>query len=157
MAGGFIISDGADQGLYAISGNDLLVRNLVDSGRIIFYAEDSASNQDICAIFDPDGSVDLYHAGVKEFETKAGGVYVTGDCSALTFTDRTPFYDGPAIEEINKIKGKDGKIDHKTLPESVLVVREGQPDGRDLGAMISVLTKAVQEISTEFNELKSLN
>jgi hypothetical protein len=39
-----------------------------------------------------------------------------GNCSALSFTDRTPFYEGDAIAEIANIKGKDGGIDHASLP-----------------------------------------
>lgn len=45
-----------------------------------------------------------------------GNVYITGNCSFLSFTDRTPFYEGDALSEIQKIKSKDGKIDHSTLP-----------------------------------------
>jgi hypothetical protein len=82
-------------------------------------------------------------------------IYVEGDCSALTFTDRTPFYDGDALKEIKKISSKDGKIDHNTLPKTVkadIVVNledgtKAIEDGRDLGAMISVLTKAVQQLT----------
>jgi len=48
-----------------------------------------------------------------------------GTVSALVFTDRTPYYEGDAVSEIKKIKGKakgDKKeIDHDTLPEFVRV------------------------------------
>jgi hypothetical protein len=51
--------------------------------------------------------------------TVVGGIYTTGDMSALTFTDRTPYYEGDALSEITKIKSKEGKLDHKTLPDFV--------------------------------------
>ena len=118
-----------------------------------------------------------------------GDAWFNGDVSALTFTDRTPFYDGDALKEIKEIKGKDGEIDHATLPEFVQVKRKKNValkkleviDGefedvvefkkgdnvyhqlhklekdvdyeeievteRSLGNMISVLTKAVQELA----------
>jgi len=42
--------------------------------------------------------------------------YASGYVSALTFYDRTPHFDGDALSEIVKIKGKNGQIDHTTLP-----------------------------------------
>jgi hypothetical protein len=102
----------------------------------------------------PAGAVELYYAGSKKFATVSGGVYITNDCSALTFTDRTPFYEGNAVEEIKKIKGNSGNIDHSTLPEFARRTHADGSDGRDLGAMISVLVKAVQELSAEVEALK---
>jgi len=43
-------------------------------------------------------------------------LYVTDTCSALVFTDRTPFFEGDAIAEIKKVKGKNGELDHSKLP-----------------------------------------
>ena len=51
-----------------------------------------------------------------ELEVSGDG-YFSGDVSALTFTDRTPFFDGDALAAIKGISGKDGQIDHSTLPE----------------------------------------
>lgn len=39
-----------------------------------------------------------------------------GEVSAGIFTDRTPFYDGDALSKIKLIKGKNGQIDHESLP-----------------------------------------
>lgn len=55
--------------------------------------------------------------GDRWYITGGGDVWATGDVSAQSFTDRTPFYEGDALLEIANIKGKDGKIDHSTLPE----------------------------------------
>lgn len=55
-------------------------------------------------------------AGTGKVSTPAN-FYTSGDCSALTFTDRTPFYEGDALAALKPIAGKDGKIDHNTLPD----------------------------------------
>ena len=136
----FAASGGASQGVIQMSGTTL---NIEMSGEPMIQGT-------------ADGNITLYYNGAISLATVAsGGVYITGDCSALSFTDRTPFYDGPAIEEINKIKGVDGKIDHKSLPDFARVEKNGMPDERDIGAMISILVKAVQELSTELDEIKN--
>ena len=110
--------------------------------------------------------VGLFHHNVLAmYTTSSPGIYVQGTCSALVFTDRTPAYEGDsALEEIKKIKNKDGKIDHSTLPSFArkTIIKEdkdgkGNPveeEGRDLGAMISILVKAVQELSSEIEDIK---
>ncbi|MBE3086827.1 MAG: hypothetical protein IMZ64_11495 [Bacteroidetes bacterium] len=99
-----------------------------------------------------------------------GNIYSSGDISALTFTDRTPFYDGDALAELKLVKGKDGHIDHSTLPvfsqkkfkidstivnpitnDSTIVQVETGEVGRDLGAMISILTKGIQQLTDIVN------
>jgi hypothetical protein len=50
----------------------------------------------------------------------SGNVYITANCSALSFTDRTPGYTGDALAEIAGIRtDDDGNIDHSSLPEFV--------------------------------------
>lgn len=108
-----------------------------------------------------------------------GNVYITGNCSFLSFTDRTPFYEGDALTEIKKIKGKDGAIDHSTLPtfatriikkdimedaeyvtpEGTIVMRpvkvgETEEIGRDLGALMSMFTVAFQQIAARLEILE---
>lgn len=94
-----------------------------------------------------------------------GQVYFSANCSALSFTDRTPFYSGDAVAELRKIKGKNGEIDHGTLPTFVRAKHKvqkqmvpGRPEfgtytgveevanERDLGAMISMMTVAIQQL-----------
>ena len=106
-----------------------------------------------------------------------------GAITAASYTDNTPAYEGNALEDINKIKTINGEIDHDTLPvfaqkEIKKSIYENKKDksgkeikdekgkiekeyvgvevtkGRDLGAMISILTKAVQELSAEVELLK---
>ena len=87
-----------------------------------------------------------------------GDLYVEGNCSAESFTDRTPFYEGDALSEIKNIKSKNGNIDHKSLPKFTQSIKTDL-DGnetieRDLGATISMLTVAVQQLSNEVDKIK---
>lgn len=96
----------------------------------------------------------------------SGDLYVGGSMSALSITDRTPVYEGDAVAELIKIKGVAGKIDHSTLPsfarhttklqvasetekdeDGKAVMVETQEEGRDLGAMISMLTVAIKQLN----------
>jgi FtsZ-binding cell division protein ZapB len=53
-----------------------------------------------------------------------GNVYGTANASFASFTDRTPFYEGDALAEISKISGKNGEIDHSTLPAFAHVTKK---------------------------------
>ena len=110
----------------------------------------------------------------------AGDMYTAKNMSALSFTDRTPWYEGDGIADLKKIKGKDGQIDHDTLPDFAKKIIDGKPNqvnrgkkagadgieyeeveivgknqevGRDLGAMISILTKAVIQLTDKIDDL----
>ena len=112
----------------------------------------------------------------------AGGAYVTFDCdtayttaamyvatnmSALSITDRTPHYEGDALAELRQVRGKTrtvkGKavreIDHDSIPAFARVrvvdtkTNEAR-DERDLGAMISILTVAVQQLDARLDALE---
>ncbi len=89
-------------------------------------------------------------------------IYVVGDCSALTFTDRTPHFRGDALAALKGIKEKkNGQIDHDTLPEFArrvisLMNGEGQifeTPGRDIGAMVSIHTVAIQQLNAQVETL----
>ena len=90
----------------------------------------------------------------------SNSVYIGDNCSAESFTDRTRGYSGDALAAIAKISNnKNGDIDHSSLPpearKRISVKPKGirgrniriETEGRDLGAMISILTKAVQQLS----------
>lgn len=79
----------------------------------------------------------------------AGNAYFSANVSALSYTDRTPYFEGDALAEIMAIKGRNGKIDHTTLPQFAVVkkmVNEKEVQERDLGAMISILTVSMQQL-----------
>ena len=47
-----------------------------------------------------------------------GNAYIDGSLSAETIIDRTPYYDGNALEELSRVKDDgNGGIDHSTLPK----------------------------------------
>ena len=107
----------------------------------------------------PTGS--LYLDSVDNIFLTATNVTVDG-----IFSDTTPAYAGDALLELSTVKSIEGKIDHKTLPPAARTkikrnVRDakGKPtkevveqDGRDLGMMISILTKAVQQLTEIVNK-----
>lgn len=94
-------------------------------------------------------------------------IYIVDNCSALTFTDRTPYFDGDALAQLRPVRGKTrtvkGKaiteIDHSSIPafarKQVRDLKTGeQRDERDLGAMISLLTAAVQQLDARLDALE---
>lgn len=98
----------------------------------------------------------------------SGDIYGTGNCSCLSFTDRTPFYEGDALTELRKVKGKDGEIDHDSLPlftQRVIKIKEevkGKSEivessvkGRDIGATVSMLTVAIQQLANKVETLEN--
>ena len=113
------------------------------------------------------GTMAFYGSGfsfTSSAQLSAGTGYFAGNVSALSFTDRTPFYEGNALAEIKKIKGTatgKGKkeIDHSSLPDFVKVKKKNEDgietDERDLGAMISVLTVAVQQLIEKVEALEN--
>lgn len=150
---------------------------------------------------------------VDIYALKAGSIYQTarfgggnariyGDLYVDGLLDPTPFYQGDALSEINKIKAdKDGELDHATLPafarkravmgerkekvsvpvkqddafekgnlkpdvqldwktgtffkeEEITIEEELHPDGRNIGAMVSLLTRAVQQLSERLEAIE---
>jgi len=65
------------------------------------------------------------------------------------FTDKSKFPDKEVLNDLSKIKTKDGKLDHSTLPDDL---KSGT--GRSLGANISYNTKAIQELLEKINSLE---
>jgi hypothetical protein len=93
-----------------------------------------------------------------------GAGYFDGALTAASYADNTPWFEGDAITEIMKIKGKDGKIDHESLPEFLRTKRivyknnkfvEELTNGRDIGNNVSMLNLAVQQLYNEFQSFKS--
>jgi len=54
---------------------------------------------------------------------RTGIGYFAGALTAASYADNTPYFEGDALTEILKIKGKDGEIDHKSLPDFAYVER----------------------------------
>ena len=96
----------------------------------------------------------------------SNNLYVTNNMSALSITDRTPHYSGDALAELRQVRGKTrtvrGKatqeIDHATLPAFARRQFEHKDgtveEGRDLGAMISIMTVAIQQLADRLDALE---
>ena len=91
-----------------------------------------------------------------------------GTVSAGVFTDRTKAFDGDALAEIGKIKNKNGHIDHDSLPafaranvKKATFDADGKVTGetveveRDLGAMISMHSTALQQVSARIKAIEA--
>lgn len=63
------------------------------------------------------GDVYLGDGSNYAMHTDGTGIYVYENCSAHSYTDRTPYFDGDALSELLQIRGKDGEIDHGTMPK----------------------------------------
>lgn len=96
----------------------------------------------------------------------AGNLWVAGNISGLTFTDRTPMFAGDAVAAIRNIAAKSdtvdgkgwGELDHGTLPAGVLVeVVEDKKTvrRRNLSNMVSLLTKGFQELAGRVENLEA--
>lgn len=138
----------------------------------------------------PDGNVGIGTTNPTSVLHVEGNTYVTGNVSALSFTDRTPWFNGDALSEINKISGSDKNIEHLSLPEFVrrnielkelikpavedcnttLTNKAGDLEckilepavyetkiesGRDLGAMITLQTIAIQQLLKRVEALET--
>lgn len=82
-----------------------------------------------------------------------GACYFLDNVSALSFTDRTPGYNGDALAELkNVVNDAQGRISHKTLPAFARATFTDQATGqqtecRNIGNMVSILTKAIQQLT----------
>ena len=98
-----------------------------------------------------------------------GNAYFDGSVSAASFVDRTPDFAGDGIEALKNVRSKNGMINHKTLPKfaqkkipkTVMTNKEGdvigeteEVEGRGIGEMISVLVKAVQQLTERVEDLE---
>ena len=86
-------------------------------------------------------------------EQSTGNMYVLGDVNCASITDHTPGYNGDALAEMKNITNDArGRISHKTLPAFARAKftdpSTGQEtEGRNIGNMVSILTKAVQQLT----------
>lgn len=96
-----------------------------------------------------DGNVGIGTASPGYELEVVGDIYASGDVSALTFTDRTPFYEGDALAAIKNIKGVDGHIDHASLPAFAQRPIRQYDKATVLGARVPVTENDAWETITE--------
>ena len=100
---------------------------------------------------------DSDEANVANLNTN-GDFYSAGDVSALTFTDRTPVFDGDAISAINAIKSIDGELDHNSLHPFLqkTIIRRNNKFVTEVPIEDALETVTIEEDETEevhvFNE-----
>lgn len=127
---------GAKEWGFVSSAGDLLVRNVTDGVNVIHIYNS--------------GGMSL---GSSVVDPGANNLYVTGDVNCASVTDHTPGYNGDALAEMKNITNDaQGRISHKTLPAFARAKftdpSTGQEtEGRNIGNMVSILTKAVQQLA----------
>lgn len=91
-------------------------------------------------------------------------IYLEGDCSALTFTDRTPYPDKEtAYNAILSMERKDDGLDHTKLHDFVLAKRtkmDGEENevlelGRNLSATVSALVEVNKDLIARIERLEA--
>jgi hypothetical protein len=100
----------------------------------------------------------------------AGAGHFQGAVTATSYVTGSPAYEGDAVSELIKIKSDKGKLDHASLPVFAQATfrkykkpfderfpesgsEEVTEPGQDLGAMISMLTVAIQQIDTRLKAI----
>lgn len=140
-----------------------------DNVGLVWRLGDSPASSDsrwwqIAANYNAYGRLDILRSSANNtyptvqvaYFDKDGNFWTVGDCSALTFTDRTPHFTGDALAAIQKIRpAKGGEIDHATLPEFAISPYQDAAGqwwpGRSLGDMVSVLTVAIQQLAANYD------
>jgi hypothetical protein len=89
--------------------------------------------------------------------TSGGNLWLQGDCSAASFTDRTAGFRGDALSAIQNIRNTPlGDIDHSTLPEFIrskyIDLKGSIKDGRNLGNTVTLLIEAVRQLNKKIDE-----
>jgi len=101
-------------------------------------------------------------AGLRTVNAGCDVMNVEGDLHAASYSDLTPYYAGDAVAELRQVRGvakraklaggksQQMEIDHSTLRafarKRIAMADKTERDGRDLGAMVSMLTRAVQQL-----------
>uniref|UniRef100_A0A6M3J281 Peptidase S74 domain-containing protein n=1 Tax=viral metagenome TaxID=1070528 RepID=A0A6M3J281_9ZZZZ len=145
---GFAHVDKASVGNFALlqSAAGATILN-VATGQSMYFRINNADK----LTMDSSGNLTLGSAGV-------GDLWIGNNCSALSFTDRTPFFVGDALKAIRGIRGGAAGIHHESLPEALrvrVVDSEGQVEyGRDMSATLSMLIVAVQQLLARVDTLE---
>ena len=101
--------------------------------------------------------------------TGAGNTWIKNNCSALSFTDRTPYPETldeawSAIDSQSRLPNgkfkKDKKaeqMDHSGLSDFVKVLdKDGNIEGRDLSATVSSLVEIVKDLRSQINNSRKV-
>jgi len=141
----FLSGDGADyptSRLYIASSGDVGIGTSYpgyglnvyeDNTNVAIYAANVQASTNNYAVYATTSGAGSFNYGIYAGATDAttnyagyfyGDVYGSANASFDSVTDRTPFYEGDALSAIAKISGKDGEIDHSTLPDFAHIIEE---------------------------------
>jgi hypothetical protein len=129
---------GAKKWAIAAGGGDFIIRNGSDGINLLHIYNS--------------GGMSL---GSSVIDPGANNLYVTGDVNCASVTDHTPGYNGDALSELKNITNDThGRISHKTLPAFARAkftdpATGQETEGRNIGNMVSILTKAVQQLTNK--------
>ena len=140
--------------------------NKSNGGETIFYLvqNDTYNNK----------AIEFYGGGETPllFEVNgSGNIWTVGDCSALTFTDRTPYPKTlqEAYDSVLSMGGIDGKVDHAKLnafvksvnvkteynPITKLNEDKGTETGRNLSATVSAQNAVIKDLLARITALEN--
>lgn len=95
-----------------------------------------------------DGAHPLLGCMYDNFGKVGSAAVALNTVAAYTFTDKTVFPSKDILQEVLLIGGKeDDQLDHESLPTALVCEKDGVK-GRNLGATVSYLIKALQECYT---------
>lgn len=86
-----------------------------------------------------------------------GNVWMAADCSALSFTDRTPHPKDlqEAYVSVNSVVGKNGQVDHTKLDKFIQSKdKDGNVEGRNLSALVSAQNEVLKDLLARINKLE---
>jgi len=132
-------------------------RNSSDNGVLEWHQEFStgdAPTWNFVRVNRPDGSGAAFLTAVQI--GWSGNIWIADDCSAKSFTDRTPYPDkATAMASVRSMrrKGKAG-LDHAAL-HSYVKAKAG--DGRDLSATVSAQNVVIQDLLERLEKLEAPN
>ena len=147
------------------------LRLTTDAQPITLNAQPSSYNGTMhyMAIFNPEGTVDLYYNNVKKFETTSAGVTVTGtltETSSIEYKENVqPLEFNEAIYNVNAVKydRKDGSQKdevgviaedlYEILPDLVQT-KDGKPESVKYTKLTMYLLEALKKQNEEIQELK---
>jgi len=132
-------------------------RNAANNGTLEWFQEFTTGDApawNFARVNRPDGSGAQFLTAMMIGWT--GNVWIYDDCSAASFTDRTPYPDRDtalaAVRSMRQAKRATGGLDHEALHEYVRS-RRSEP-GRNLSATVSAQNVVIQELLDRIERLE---
>ncbi|MDD3752838.1 MAG: hypothetical protein PHS16_02830 [Candidatus Colwellbacteria bacterium] len=149
--------------IYGIIGDNSL--NTTEGGRLVFYTSSTKTDAPTEKMrISGAGNVGIgtTNTGTYRLYVSGGDAYFSGDVSAASFTDRTPYPENLGIaydavmsmqrlpEDEYDFDNKESQLDHSTLTEFV----KGDNGYRDLSATVSAQNEVIKDLVRRIEELE---